>query len=142
MLGHRDFMFLPIVDAWRIAGDVRLTFFRGKDHAVRLTGSKLNIVPSIFASARDRMCPVIRVTDGVLVVDEISATREETAFVHFDNVTDTADVPFDPTASSSAPLIITDASDEDVVRADLVDGTSRRDGQALRMGIEIMPIAM
>jgi len=132
------FVLLPVVNAGRVGGDVRFAFLIRRDDRPGLTGLDDDVVRGIAVAASDRLFLVVGVSDGVLVVDEIAATREDAGLVDFHEVADAGNVPFDAAVAKAVAFGVANAGDKNVLGADLIDvGTGVFERKFGGFGIEI-----
>ena len=140
VFGDENFMAIPVVDFRCIHGDVRVAFYGGVDDAPGLAGLDGEIVAGIEVAAVDGVLAIIRVADGVLVIDLVASAGEEAAFIHFDDVADPFEHPLDAAIAARFAFFVVDGGDQDVLGA---DGVGRLKGPAFkanRVLVEVAPV--
>src|SRR5581483_3632820 len=95
---------------------MRVAFRRGRDDTPRLAGTDDEIVVGIVIAASDAVLAIVGVADGVLIVDLVAAAREETAFIHLDDVAGAFEHPLDTAMAARLAVLVVDGGNDDVLR--------------------------
>src|SRR5262249_5147532 len=136
-----DFVMVPVGDLWGIDGDVCIALHGRRDDAPGLARADDEVVVGVVVAAGDAVFLVVGVTDGVLVVDLVTAAGKDAALVHFDDVAGPFQHPFDPAVATRYAFLVVNGGDDDLLAAHGAGPLQGPNFQAHGVGVEIAEIA-